>query len=243
MSRISGIPVGTMAEAVECSLPLYTEESGLAFDLKEGVQLALTPDKPNSARCVIPAHYRGKRIGDLFAIVFAPGDGTGDETHLDLKKLNTDRYPHHPKVVARLKKPGVIGAEVGITIATFGADQPNTDPKLFAGNLDLLSVKSQIQPTNDRSTKIVIKIGELGQPADQFQRILGHLEYAAPTATLTVGQRGDIRFGGEHAVYAPHPELVQIFGFLALSDDVLAANPGLLSDLNVRWPGDYPYAS
>ncbi len=43
-------------------------------------QLQLTPDKPNTARVVLDFLYQREKVGDLYVILFAPGDGTGKES-------------------------------------------------------------------------------------------------------------------------------------------------------------------
>jgi hypothetical protein len=200
----------------------------VAFDLEGAVKLQRTPrsEKPNSARSATPVRHLGEVAGQLYVIVFAPGDGTGDENTHSLDTMYTGRYPYHSKVVPRDK--GAAHSEMHLTLASFGIDNPNADPVLFAGNQQLLGLRG----------RNIVQLGVLGQPTASFQSAMAGEYHPDATTTLTVGYDAlGGRFGDPHAVYNAHPEMLQVCGFIALTPEAANRHEVMLRQMQARMPG------
>jgi hypothetical protein len=226
MSHVTGVPLEHFEEPIRVALTYYAErsEGRVAFDVDAAARLECTPNKPNAARSATTVRHLGESAGQLFVIAFAPGDGTGDESARTLASLNTNVYPRTPRVVPRDKS--AVHSEAHLTLASFHADAPQTEPQLFAGNQQLLGL--------DGTT--VVKLSELGQDAAHFQAIMAGERSGPPIATYTTGFDHDKRFGDPHAVYNAHPEFVQVCGFIALSPENAPAHLPIFHDLEVGRP-------
>lgn len=225
-NTVADIELGTFEHLIMTALGEYEElaEGAVTFHPVHAAQLALTPDKPNTARSVTPVWHWGKEAGKLVVIAFEPGDGSGDELTHQLTDLDTGSYPHASKIVPRGKAG--IHSEAHLTIASVYED----NFAVYAGNLTELGLSV------GRDT--VIKLGELGQSGPEFHRVMANQAAANPTATLTTGYRralrseaGGERFGDPHAVYNAHPEIVQVCGFIALSTQAAPQHLGILQSL------------
>jgi hypothetical protein len=213
--HIADIPLKTFEDPIRSVLYWYLG----SYDYDDAHHLELTPDKPNTARSMTSIRRPdGRSIGELVVIAFAPEDGTGDETAYQLSDLNTGEYPRSPKVVPRSKK--AVPTELHLTIASLDCNTWGADPKLFAGNQDLLGLEGNT----------VTKLGELGQDRYAFENSLHNDALTLPTVTYTTGyNKGGERFGDPHAVYNPHP-VVQVCGFIALSPETSSELLGHLTE-------------
>lgn len=223
---IMGVPLKRLEEPIRTTLTAYQAraDNGLSFDCENAGKLALTPDKPNSARSVTDALLQGEKVGTLYVIAFKPGDGTGSEESYQLSSLTVDApYPRSSLVVPR-NKTGIHG-EAHLAILSHKIDDSHAEPRLYIGTFDLLGLKgSQVK-----------KIGELGPPETTI--------VSFPYTTLTVGYMnpdgtrldysnvGSRRFGDPHAVYSRISDDVQVCAFLAISNEVNSRHPNLLPSL------------
>ena len=234
--EVAGIKIDRLKEPAVEALRGYQEitQGRLGFDLDNLPDFELTPEKPNSARFTTTANWLGKKVGDVFVIVFQPGDGTGDQkSGYILDELEVDRrYPRVPAVVPRNKKNDdpekSTFSEVHMPLVQQRIDDVHADPVAYGGTLDLLGLVDGNRVT---------RIGRLGQP------YAGRDVLPDPVATRTVGyipgQEGGLeRFGDPHSVYNALPENLQIAAFLALTEAVRASfgNRDPLTFLQPRYP-------
>lgn len=220
--EVAGIDLALMQDTVAECMPAYTKLSHgtVMIDPNQAADLALTLDKPNSARSVTPVFFRGEQLPDTYAytIVFGPHDGTGDESTYQLSDIDTGvHYPHAPKVVPRSK--AAVDSEVHLTIASIDTEKSCNRPHTvapFAGSLSLLGLTPAMQ---------LRKIGVLGQRpgvlTDVFDADYHEYRYQAePTTTITTAAAADRqigpRFGDPHAVFNPRRTIVQIATFIGL---------------------------
>jgi len=229
-NTVGSVPLKRLQTPVHDGLQGYEQLSNgaVVFDRHAAVDLQLTPDKPNSARSTSDVKHRGEVVGKLVVIVFAPGDGSGDESTFrltDITKFNG--YPKEPKIVPRAKRG--IHSEIHLTLASHDLGRHDNEPTLYAGNLDLVGF--------GRSEELRL-LGELGQGRGRFTEICVIGTSAKPTATLTVGHwaHSDFRFGDPHSVYNALPKDMQICGFLALSQEMVLEHPELITELRAAPP-------
>jgi len=222
MAEISGIKLKDLAAPIHDALARYQElsQGALTFDLDEVGDLALTSDKPNSARSVTDVKSHGASIGKLFVIAFKPEDGTGDESAYKLDDLVMPRrYPALPKIVPR-SKAGT-NQEAHMALVSQRIDDVHADQQMYGGAFDLIGLNG----------RLIKKIGELGHPIDIAAEDL------SPITTLTVGYDPNTgeRFGDPHAVYNPN-RTVQVAGFLAISDEIYKSHPEILAGFKPQKP-------
>ena len=65
-----------LREPLENALRGYERLVDSAFRFSWFGDFVLTPDKPNTARTVVPVLCDEQKVGDLYVILFRPGDGT-----------------------------------------------------------------------------------------------------------------------------------------------------------------------
>src|SRR3989344_5113766 len=172
---------------------------------------SLTPEKPNSARTVVPVEYEGRKVGDMNTIVFLPGDGTGDDKIYSLDKLvmpDRLRYSEKPQRVLPRKKEGVIFEGF---FPLFSIDYM-MDPLMFTTHLEELTVDNVENPTT------IVKAWDLGVERSAWQ-IMNLGLNIGPIIKLTTGY--DLegkRFGDPHAIHYPIDDTgaTQVVGFLAV---------------------------
>jgi hypothetical protein len=230
IKEVAGIPLTTLEEPIQEALEAYTvlTDGSVTFEgADDSGHLELKSDGRYSAATKRTVRYLGSKVTDLYILAFAPYDGTGSEQtyKLDNLHIDTDIYPMEPKIAPR-SKDGV-HTEAHLTIASFLVDSSNSDPLLYAGNLDVLGFEND-NKRDDRGRKnVVAKIGEVGTA---FEGV----EPAAPRSTTTVGyydygRRWSgggaevARFGDPHTIYNPYEDVVQVRAFLAI-DDLIVDN-------------------
>lgn len=237
--EVAGIPLRDLKEATHVALDMYQHISNgeVQFDMRQAVQLELTPDKPNSARSDTPVKHLGEVAGTLFVIAFAPDDGTGDYNSFPAGTLNTGKYPVDSKYSPR-KKAGA-HSEAHISLVSKLVDAPAQDPELFAGHLDVLGVV-----TNPMGGTIT-RLGHVGQDAQAYKRTMEQALPARPNVTLTTGYRGVLdtiegrtgdRFGDPHAILNNTPNTVQVAGFIAISPEMASRHLDALRSLGAVEP-------
>jgi len=169
--------------------------AGIRFEPKT---LQLTPEKAYTARAEIPVSY-DREVGTLYAILFCPGDGTGDAKTYSLSDVIIPKdlqFKEKPERVVPRKK--TCAFEV---FFPFFTALGSTIEKYYS-NLDVLSF------AGDRKT--ISRVGNL--------RSIGRAKAGQPYASLTTGHRVDgTRFGDPHAIYCDkYSEAMQVVGFLSV---------------------------
>src|SRR3989344_1594424 len=134
---INSLYLKTLRKPLEEALSAYETNMGIKF--QDFPDLTLTPEKPNSARTIIPVTYGTAKIGDLYAIVFVKGDGTGDSKNYKLDDLTIPSEFQHtekPERVIPRAKTGVI-CEGFFPLFSM---TPQGYTVMFAASLDELSI-------------------------------------------------------------------------------------------------------
>jgi hypothetical protein len=198
--------LGALRKPLENALREYERLHDGKLTFQDFPDLVLTPDKPNSARTVIPAAYLGAKAGDMYAIVFLPGDGTGDAKTYPLGTLTIPpelRYSEKPERVIPRSKKGVV-CEGFFPFFSFEGNHYN--PDMFAASLDELTVDDVNNP------RTIVRAWELGQRGTGLN----------PKAYFTTGtDKNGVRFADPHAMHyaaANARDVVQVVGFLTLTD-------------------------
>ena len=212
--------------------------------------LELTPEKPNTARVVLPVLHERKKVGDLYVILFAPGDGTGSEVKQSEGGLTLDKVSMRMEGT-HFNAMGLYGVS-GITSIAIPSEYQHADraervlprPKkkvLTEAFFPLTTVEGRWNYPGRVSLEELtvlrdggyIRIGkefDLGIPPHDYQLALQEGQKPAPPRIqLTCGyHRNGQRFGDPHAVYynpqlaGGHLHRMQVAGFLSVEE---AYNP------------------
>jgi len=205
------------------SLQKYASLLGGEVEFQEFPDFILTPDKPNSARTVVPVTFSGEEVGKMYVIVFSAFDGTGDDKTYGLGDVKIPlglKWCEKPERVIPRSKEGVMieGFFPLFSKTPYGTIAP------FAAHLDELTLDG-----NE-----VIPAWRLGQNKRSFLNAISRSRSSIrPEIQFTT--KADFsgrRFGDPHAVYygSPALEAVQVAGFLSITDQ---DNP--LMSLAHRW--------
>ena len=232
--EVAGVPLSTFEDPIYRALTRYSEitDGRVLFGfLEQAVKLELTPDKPNTARSVVPVYHENEEMGTLYTIAFAPQDATGDDKTFKAEDLRS-RFPNDPKYFPRSK--AAVHAEVHLAIASQTMESQE-DPVMFAGHLRLLGLIGD---------NYLDEIGYVGQESHSFTSTMRNRHPRNPRVTLTTGQRGEIsisdkageRFGDPHALLNPKEGVVQVAGFIAISPEAAPAHLDAFRELNAREP-------
>lgn len=235
MNRVADIPLAPFADPIRVALNRYAEETDdrVAFDIDAAAELVHTPEKPNYARSSTPVKHLGEIAGNLVVIVFAPEDGTGDESTYKLTyQMRNGLYPTSTKLVPRSKAS--IHSEAHLTIASQFVGEPDTDPTLFCGNLDMIGFRT----TAFRAEPYLSRQADLGHSRSAVVSAMQFGMQLKPAVTLTTGYHASNgeRFGDPHAVFNADPFLVQVCGFIAVSEENAAHHAALLPTLGAVEP-------
>ncbi len=209
---VKSLDLKMLREPLEAALSAYENATGMKFE--DFPDLILTPEKPNSARTVIPVTYETVKIGDLYALAFMQGDGTGDSKTYQLQDVVIPpefQHSEKPERVIPRAKTGVVceGFFPLFSLTSQG------DIALFAASLDELGL---VDTT-------LTRLWRLGQTDEEYARALQRKEITTPKVYLTVGESAEgKRMGDPHAIYYNRalPDALQVVGFLGTTD---ANNP------------------
>jgi hypothetical protein len=217
---INSVDLNYLRGPLEKSLYLYEVVAGIKFH--DFADFSLTPEKPNSARTVIPVSYEGVKVGELYAIVFAKGDGTGDSKTFGLESLTIpSEYMHDTKperVIPRSKKRVIREGFFPLFSIT-----PQGNTAMYAASLDELSLVGNS----------VAKVWTLGLNNSDYSKVLDGKVIISPHVYSTVGAQNGKRVGDPHAIYYDRskPDALQVAGFLSIT----VLNKELLS-IAKYWP-------
>lgn len=237
---VLGIKLPAFEDPIRDALKTYSEitDGKVEFEYDHAGRLERTPEKHTYARSATIVRHAGEIVSTLYVVVFAPKDGTGDESAYQINKTNMGSFEHSTKVLPRSKR--ATHSEAHLTLVAQDINRPNANPIQYAGSFDLLSLNKQ---------GVVTKIAELGQSRQAFAKIITGRQDPWPTTTLTVGYRGAMndliggeRFGDPHAVLSPWRDVVQVCGFLAVAKEQAGRHLDMMRELHARDPalGDYP---
>ncbi|HYF96705.1 MAG TPA: hypothetical protein VD947_01555 [Patescibacteria group bacterium] len=226
---------GPISEA----LAAYSAMSAGKLEFDPGKAQALLPTRHHryTAFSMSPVTHIDKVIGHLRIAVLGPLEGTGNSAiH---SRLN-DENPDHggldigslPKDSRVLPRPIDGIAYEGFfpisshRIGDFDADPiaaASPDASMYAANVSQLGVRHGL----------VGKVATLGQGSEDFKTIVNNGVNTEPTVTLIVGhdKRTAEPFGEPHAEYNPHSDAVQVFGLLAIREDIGGLHIGALEDM------------
>ena len=194
---------------------------GLIFH--EFEDMVLTPEKPNSARTVIPVSYlegphkKEHKIGNMYVIAFARGDGTGDDKTFKLEDITIPgEYRHNTKPEKVIPR-----AKTGIALEGFlplFSLTPKEKVLMYTTSLEELGL--------DENKKLV-KLTDLGMHSYWFKEIIREASYVKqlytprPTIHYTTYTRASekIRMVDPHAIHynSQVADDMNIGGFLAIN--------------------------
>ena len=201
---------------------------------KEFPDFELTPDKTNSARTIIPITYTGSKVGYMYAIVFLPGDGTGDENTCKLNEVVISpklSYKDKPwRVIPRAKTDVIAeGFFPFFSMKKYGIIVP------FAAHLDELIFE-------DGDENKIIPAWRLGQERNSYLHLIKSGSDIEPKVQFTtINDDGGV-FGDPHAIHygMKVKDISQVVGFLSIKDQ---DNPLLVKGIVDKWkmPGFYDF--
>lgn len=203
----------------------YLDESDYDVRFKKNGPIQLTPEKPNIARTTFTVTDKdSNEEATMYAIVFLPNDGTGDESTYKVDRLKIPEYLKSAdprKIMPRKKDETKCVMEVMAPLFTFRLNEDN-DTSLweYANSLKEITVDSMNVPT------CVVEAFELGVSGDVMKTFSRYdmrpLPPQSPSFLLTTGYTRDGRsFGRHHSIYAPefYGNLLQTTGFISLSKE------------------------
>ena len=211
-----------MSLLLEDVLNTYSQLGGGRIKFQKFNPFMLTPEKPNSARTIVPVTYNNTNIGDMCVIAFRHGDGTGDSKTYTVDSLTIPEYlicsEHQEKILPR-KKEGVF-CEGFFPLFTLLSEN---EYHKFAVSLELLTIDDTLalRTKCDSLRKIVIA-RYLGLEIREFYKTLRERSEVFPEIQYTCGYKNNKRFGDPHAIHNGGSEYVdgyiQVAGFLAVKD-------------------------
>lgn len=205
----SDLNLRVLRESLELSLRHYEKKTGMTF--RDFPDLSLTPEKPNSARTIIPVSFEGSNIGELYAIVFLKGDGTGDSRTYKPADIIIPSELYHFEKVERVIPRAKTGIIYEFCFPFFFSVNAERKIAMFASSLDELGIEDgRISP--------LLKIG-LSNP--DYSRALDDSLRVQPQIYMTVGTSMEgKRIGDPHSIYYSKEveDAIQVVGFYGISD-------------------------
>ena len=191
-------------------LERYQLRMGPDISLKLDGPMHLTPDKPNTARTTVTVNHKNVKLGTLYAILFTPGDGTGDANTYKQEELKVPKrlqFADKPERVFPRKKD----CALEVFFPFFSVINREVNP--YCVSLEELTVE------NGK----IVKLFELGfNPGDVRYRLeYGGTMVSETQAQFTVGYSvAGVRYGDPHAIYQNRDlDVMQLVGFLSLEKD------------------------
>ena len=210
---IKNIDLRSLNVPIEDALAFYEVQLGLRF--QNFPDLTLTPDKPNSARTIIPVTYQSAPVGDFYAIVFARGDGTGDSKTYKIGDLKIPSEFQHAKKQERVIPRAKTELLCEGCFPLFSLNRKGHASR-FAMCLDELGVGY-----DEHHDRTITRIGRLGQANYDYANALYKELSFEPRIQLTMNALADeTRLGDPHTIYFNRftEESLQVAGFLAIKD-------------------------
>jgi len=214
--EVAGVPLADFHDPIVEAIRRYGHLSYgniKIYDPEGAADLVLTPDKPYSAASEAEVRFIGGIAAKLNIFALAPGEAIGDMSR-DSGIIPTPR-------------PG-IHTEAHLTISTHRIDTPDHSINLFGGRLDLLGI--------GQTPGSVTKLAEVGKrPIDYPVAPLATAITGYYDSRRMLGQSGE-RFGDPHLLLNSTMDMVQVFATLAMSQDMVSANPKVLQLLTMTTP-------
>jgi hypothetical protein len=212
--NINDVNLKKLKEPLGATLSIYCSKLGVSFQNIEDFKL--TPEKPNSARIVVPVNYYKTSVGEIYVIAFVKGDGTGDESTYKINDLIIPSEYYHVDKTARVipRAKNVISETefktpmISEAFMPLFSIAPDNHVALFAASLDELTV-------DDNK---IVPVGRLGLSNENYSKALkGELEVIPKIYTTVVTFAGK-SIGDPHSVYYSRDidDAVQIVGFLGV---------------------------
>lgn len=206
------IDLGKLRVPLQEALKQYADFLDPELGFEEFPDFYLTPEKPNSARTVVPVRYGSSKVGDMYAVVFLHGDGTGDESTPN--KLSNViippeiRHDTKPERVIPRAKTGVIaeGFFPLFSMNRYGRIAP------FTAHLAELTLDDQ---------RTVTPTWRLGQNRSEYLRaIYGGLNLRPIVQSTVAGTEEDgNRIGDPHSIYYDmDSDSIQVVAFVTIKD-------------------------
>lgn len=188
------------------------------FAPSEDWKMSMTPDKAYTARAGIPIHAKdpntfclGHKVGTFYAVLFGPGDATGNESTYTLRDLVIPKRwkTNDPNGLLPRSKNGIL-FEVFFPLFSVRGN------KVFPN----LTSLSQIGVGRDNALYVV---QDLGIDKVSFTDCIGRepLDYNIKYNLTTGHDIGGKRFGDPHSVARLDDlgDVMQVGGFLAITEE------------------------
>lgn len=204
--------LGVFRDSLERLLDVYYEFTERRAGFGDFRNFCFTSEKGYTARTIVPVSFDGDRVGDLYVLLFKPGDGTGDEGTYKLSEIDArnvtqqlDKQPGKEIVPRKKHCPTEI-------FFPFGSAFEN---QMHDGvvHMELLTLDD---------SNFVKKEYNLGLDYEKFIELLRGKQSIGPYVQFTTGYHQydnvSIRFGDPHSVYFPPVTagVIQMAGFLEL---------------------------
>lgn len=217
------IYLSTLRVPLQRSLDVYANLISPEISFGDFPEFALTPNKPNSARTLVPVIYAGNQVGDMYVIMFLHKDGTGDQNTYRINEVTIpDEFMNRekPERVIPRAKTGIL-AEGFFPLFSV---KPSAGISYFAAHLAELTLNEK---------RRIMPLFQLGQSRTAYLKGIRSGLDARPNIELTTGMDASgVRFGDPHSVYNNIQvyNTFQVVGFLPIKDP---ANP--LMELAKNW--------
>ena len=200
------IDLKPMREPLHVALGAYERLHDGALRFGDAPEFTRTHGKPNYARAVTPAKFRGDIIGDFYAIVFLPGDGTGDAGTYKTGELQVPQRLRYMEKLERVFPRAKSCAAEGF-FPLFSMEDGN--PGMFEPYLEELIVG------NIGRFPGIVHGWEVGRNYKEIE--------TEPRVYFTVGIKDGRRFGDPHAMHYPAGSGTgaRVAGFLAVPESAL----------------------
>lgn len=171
----------------------------------------LTPNKPNSARTVVPVSYGGTHVGDMHTFVFRYQDGTGDENTYKLDDIKVPlnlRHEKKPERIVPREKKGVIAE------GFFPLFSLNNEERI-------IPFTSHLQEFTLDSDKNLISLFDIGQSKSLYLHLIDSGLRIKPEIYLSTGTYvSGKRFGDPHVIYhgLKDKNTTQVVGFFSVKE-------------------------
>lgn len=202
----------------------YNRLLGLDFVVNGFLQLEQIAEKPYTARAILEVlkFSNAEKVGDLYILLFAPGDGTGKKGDYTLEQftemLSGYQFSTKPeRVLPRNKLVEGVLCEAFLPICSVEGRMLYP----YTVSLEQITVENIIHPT------ALVPGLKMGVSAERFRPNPRQALLPSPKIQiqLTCGyRRNGQRFGDPHAIfYNPklaegHPNRMQVAGFLSVED-------------------------
>lgn len=173
----------------------------------------LTPEKSSTARTLIPCFYNSTKVGEMCAIVFLHGDGTGDESTYKIDDIIIPDYLRHIE-----NKVGIIPRSKSGIICEAAFPLFTIDDK---GRITYFAVHLQKTTAKENPTRIV-EGHYFGRPKYDYIRAIELQQQETPGVYFTIATdyKGK-RYGDDpHATYfgLDRKDIAQVAGFLSVNN-------------------------